>query len=60
MIIEGREYRFATTLLPPANEVWGKVIISKAYASHSIHMGGWGEGGGGGSSPYDITSCLAA
>ena len=36
------------TILPPANEVWGKVIFSQV--SLSVHMG----------SMYDVTSCLAA
>ena len=39
-------------LLPPANEVWGKVIFSQACVSHSVHEG---EG-----SLYDVTFCLAA
>ena len=29
-------------LLPPASEVWGKVIFSQACVSHSVHGG---EGG---------------
>ena len=28
-------------LLPPANEVWGKVMFSEACVSHSVHRG-WG------------------
>ena len=38
--------------LPPANEVWGKVIFSQARVSHSVR-------GGGGVSLYNVTSCLA-
>ena len=37
-------------LLPPANEVWGKVMFSQACVSHSVRGG----------SLYDVTSCLAA
>ena len=30
-------------LLPPANEVWGKVIFSEACVKNSVHVGeGWG------------------
>ena len=36
--------------LPPASEVWGKIIFSEACGSHSVHRG----------SLYDVTSCLAA
>ena len=36
--------------LPPASEVWGKVIFSEACDSHSVHRG----------SLCDATSCLAA
>ena len=45
-------------LLPPANEVWGKVIFSEACVKNSIH------GGGGGGIPAciagGIPACLAA
>ena len=27
--------------LPPANEVWGKVIFSEACVKNSVHMGRW-------------------
>ena len=39
-------------LLPPANEVWGKVIFSEACVKNSVHSGGRGvqaHTGGGGS-----------
>ena len=39
----------AFSLLPPANEVWGKVIFSEACVKNSIHRGGGG-----------IPACLAA
>ena len=29
----------AKTFLPPANEVWGKVIFSHECVSHSVHRG---------------------
>ena len=32
-------------LLPPANEVWGKVIFSEACVKNSVHRGGWLLGG---------------
>ena len=32
-------------LLPPANEVWGKLIFSQASVSHSVHSGRGGRGG---------------
>ena len=38
-----------TYLLPPANEVWGKVIFTEACVSHSVE----------GVSLHDVTSCLA-
>ena len=38
--------------LPPANEVWGKVIISEACVILVMGWGWW--------SLYDVTSCLAA
>ena len=28
--------------LPPANEVWGKVIFSEACVKNSVHRAGWG------------------
>ena len=31
-------------LLPPANEVWGKVIFSQACVKNSVHGGGGGLG----------------
>ena len=33
--------------LPPANEVWGKVIFSQACVKNSVHGGGGGSGPGG-------------
>ena len=36
----------ANLLLPPANEVWGKVIFSEACVKNSVHSGGSGPGGG--------------
>ena len=36
--------------LPPASEVWARVIFSEACGSHSVHRG----------SLYDVNSCLAA
>ena len=36
-------------LLPPANEVWGKVIFSQACVKNSVHRGGLPGPGGGGS-----------
>ena len=41
--------------LPPSNEVWGKVIFLLVCVSRSVHRRGWG-----GSSLYDVTSCLSA
>ena len=35
-------YMMMTNLLPPANEVWSKVIISQACVSHSVHVEGEG------------------
>ena len=32
-------------LLPPANEVWGKVIFSQACVKNSVHRGGLVQGG---------------
>ena len=32
-------------LLPPANEVWGKVIFSQACVKNSVHRGGLLPGG---------------
>ena len=29
--------------VPPANEVWGKVIFSEAYVSQPVHVGGGHE-----------------
>ena len=29
-------------LLPPANEVWGKVMFSETSVCHSVHRGGGG------------------
>ena len=39
---KGRQPRAncANLLLPPANEVWGKVMFSEASVSHSVHGGG--------------------
>ena len=34
--------------LPPANEVWGKVIFSEASVKNSVHRGVGGESGPGG------------
>ena len=34
--------------LPPANEVWGKVIFSEACVKNSVHRGGGGLVPGGG------------
>ena len=36
-------------LLPPANEVWGKLIFSEACVKNSVHRGrcAWSGGGGG-------------
>ena len=37
---------FFDILLPPANEVWGKVIFSLACVKNSFHGGGaWSQGG---------------
>ena len=35
-------------LLPPANEVWGKVIFSEACVKNSVHRGGGAWSGGSG------------
>ena len=35
------EHESEDFFLPPANEVWGKVIFSQACDSHSVHRG-WG------------------
>ena len=43
-----------------ATEVWGKVIFSQAYVSHSVQRGGGGGGEVERGSLYDVTSCLAA
>ena len=32
--------KFASTFLPPGNEVWGKVIFSVACVKNSVHRGG--------------------
>ena len=48
--------------LPPANEVWGKVIFSEACVKNSVHgEGGWPgpRGGGwvpGGDPPQTVTA----
>ena len=51
--------------LPPANEVWGKVIFSQACVKNSVHKGGaWSQGGSapggclvlGGSAPRGVCS----
>ena len=34
-------YRLFAKYLPPVNEVWGKVIFSQAYVSHSVYGGGF-------------------
>ena len=31
--------KFSLDLLPPANEVWGKVMFLHLSVSHSVHMG---------------------
>ena len=47
-----RRYGFSIILLlPPANEVWGKLMFSQTCVSHSDHSEG---------SPYDVTSYVAA
>ena len=33
---------YITPFLPPANEVWGKVIFSEACVKNSVHSGGGG------------------
>ena len=38
-IMPGVNYCFGT-FLPPANEVWGKVIFSQACVKNSVHRGG--------------------
>ena len=38
-------------LLPPTNEVWGKVIFSEASVGHFIHGGGGGLSLAGGAVP---------
>ena len=47
------------SLLPTANEVWGKVIFSEARVKNSVHGGGgsaaWGMPGLGG---YAARGCL--
>ena len=36
---------FPCILLPPANEVWGKIIFSQACVKNSVHRGVPGPGG---------------
>ena len=35
----GELHKEQTILLPPANEVWGKVIFSEACVNNSVHRG---------------------
>ena len=39
--------RVSLSLLPPANEVWGKVIFSEACIKNSVHREGCAWSGGG-------------
>ena len=38
-------YKLKIVLLPPTNEVWGKVIFSEACVKNSVHRGGVWSGG---------------
>ena len=39
-LLFGLHYAISCPLLPPANEVWGKVIFSEACVKNSVHGGG--------------------
>ena len=45
--VTGHQNYRLVALLPPANEVWGKVIFSKASVKNSVHRGGASSGGWG-------------
>ena len=38
--ILAHKFCFSFTYLPPANEVWGKIIFSEACVKNSVHGGG--------------------
>ena len=46
---KGNKYLAHMSVLPPANEIWGKVIFSRSVCKSFCSEGG---------SLYDVTSCL--